>query len=149
MTHANAVDVGFGVLYVDAPVGLCRARNARRRDVTDSVHGHASEYVPADVFERMVQAFEPPDPRRTSWESNTSQLFQTDSDDHVSGSPEGLLRVAQTALASITTEAARALTRQREEKAGVDRKRAQQVRTRPPGTAVASPLIRVAWQQTS
>ncbi|KAG1708413.1 hypothetical protein DVH05_025092 [Phytophthora capsici] len=64
--HLTAkLNCGFGVLYVDVPLDICRERNAGR---------NKREQVPSEVFERMAAAFEPPNGRQNSWEVNTRQF---------------------------------------------------------------------------
>jgi tRNA uridine 5-carbamoylmethylation protein Kti12 len=130
-----AVGAGFGVLHVNTPVEVCRARNAKRRG---SIESAGVEFVPSDVFERMVRAFEPPDASHAPWERNARALFQLEGTTNHSPSPQEALQVAVAALLSIVTEAARALVLQRQERANVDRQRTQQVRTKPPRTCSTS-----------
>lgn len=52
---------GFGILYVHTPIGICRERNEARGQ---------SERVPDTVFQRMVDAFEPPDHKKCAFEAN-------------------------------------------------------------------------------
>ena len=71
-------------LYVNVPVELARARNERRA---------ANEIVPRVAFDRMANAFEPPDPSKRTFEhptvrtdddaSNTNTRVRSDDDDDV------------------------------------------------------------------
>lgn len=65
LSRCYAVDCGFGILYVDAPVDLCRQRNATRS-------GPAR--VPDSVFQRMVDVFEAPDGEKHLFEQNTKSV---------------------------------------------------------------------------
>ena len=59
-------------LYVNVPVELARARNERRA---------ANEIVPRVAFDRMANAFEPPDPRKRTFELPTVRTDDADADD--------------------------------------------------------------------
>ena len=59
-------------LYVNVPVELARARNERRA---------ANEIVPRVAFDRMANAFEPPDPRKRTFELPTVRIDDADADD--------------------------------------------------------------------
>lgn len=111
--------VGFGILHVNPPEGICRERNATRRDSVDSAKG---EYVPQEVFERMVSMFESPDPNRASWETNTYVLK-----DSIQKQPD-FLQTIHAAFDDLTTKAALALETQREERTRIQCLQEQQVR---------------------
>ncbi|EQC38437.1 hypothetical protein SDRG_04146 [Saprolegnia diclina VS20] len=53
-------NVGFGVIHVDTPPDLCRARNAARPNP-----------VPDVVFRRMQALFQPPRPSAQPWEARS------------------------------------------------------------------------------
>lgn len=59
--YIGAAGCGFGILHVNTPLVTCRTRNAMR---------NGAAHVPDEVFERMVERFEPPDCSR-SHELNT------------------------------------------------------------------------------
>ncbi|GLD93113.1 hypothetical protein PINS_up001705 [Pythium insidiosum] len=71
---AQQARCGFGVLYVDTAPDVCATRNRQR-------HGRAR--VPEDVWQRMADAFEPPD---MALHHDTNTVFLS----HVSGENEAI-----------------------------------------------------------
>ncbi|TYZ61428.1 hypothetical protein PybrP1_005442 [[Pythium] brassicae (nom. inval.)] len=71
-SEGMSTDCGFGILSVETPAAICRARNAARAE---------PERVPEHVFERMASAFEAPDGRRHPFERNVRALPQLPGDE--------------------------------------------------------------------
>lgn len=61
MGRYYSAECGFGILYVSTPTEICRERNEARGQ---------SDRVPTVVFQRMADAFEPPDQQTCAFEAN-------------------------------------------------------------------------------